>query len=328
MTGRSGIVVAALATMSAALIASGGALAQAWPTRTVNLVLPYAAGGPTDAVTRVLAQKLGESLGQTVVVENVPGANTMVGAERVARANADGHALLVASVTTLSINPFLYKAIRYKVGDFAPVSMMVKTPFTMTVNKNLPPQTLREFIAYAKERPGKVFHGMNPGRGNTNERLGEMLNLAADIKTVPVPYKGLGAALTAVIAGEIQYMFDSINTTVGAVKAGTVRVLAHTGDKRSPALPDVPTFAEAGFPGMTANFWYGVVTPAATPRPAIERLNAAIIAAFRADDVRARIEGVGLTSDAGTPEAFSAVVQRDAEIWGSVIKRIGLQLDL
>lgn len=325
MARGSGIFIAAT---SAALIASGSAFAQAWPSRTVNLVLPYAAGGPTDAVTRILAQKLGESLGQTVVVENAPGANTMVGTERVARATADGHTLLVASVTTLSINPFLYKAIRYKVGDFAPVSMMVKTPFTMTVNKNLPPQTLREFIAYAKERPGKVFHGMNPGRGNTNELLGEMLNLAADIKTVPVPYKGLGAALTAVIAGEIQYMFDSINTTVGAVKAGTVRVLAHTGDKRSPALPDVPTFAEAGFPGMTANFWYGVVAPAATPRPAIERLNAAIIAAFRADDVRARIEGVGLTSDAGTPEAFSAVVQRDAEIWGSVIKRIGLQLDL
>ena len=325
MTRGSGIFIAAT---SAALIASGGAFAQAWPSRTINMVLPYAAGGPTDAVTRILALKLGESLGQTVVVENVPGANTMVGTERVARATADGHTLLVASVTTLSINPFLYKAIRYKVGDFAPVSMMVKTPFTMTVNKNLPPQTLQEFITYAKTRPGQVFHGMNPGRGNTNELLGEMLNLAADIKTVPVPYKGLGAALTAVIAGEIQYMFDSINTTVGAVKAGTVRVLAHTGDRRSPALPDVPTFAEAGFPGMTANFWYGVVAPAATPRPVIERLNAAIIATFRADDVRARIEGVGLTSDAGSPEAFTAVYQRDADVWGGVIKRIGLQLDI
>ena len=303
-------------------------LAQNWPTKPITIVLPYAAGGPTDMVARMMSQKMGEALGQPVLIENAPGANTMVGAERVARAAPDGNTLLIASVTTVGLNPALYKKIRYKVSDFEPISMIAKTPFTMIVSPKVPAQNLKEFVAYVKAHPGQVFHGVNPGRGNTNELLGEVFNSAAGVKVIPVPYKGLGPALTAVIAGEIQFIFDSINTSIGPHKAGRARIIAISSEKRSPSLPEVATFAEQGFPEMTSAFWYGLVAPAGTPKHITERLNAALSASLKSDDVRARLAPTGLSAEPSTPQEMAALIRRDAEFWGKIIRSLGIELDL
>jgi tripartite-type tricarboxylate transporter receptor subunit TctC len=318
--------------LSAAALALGvvltPAFAQGWNSKPITIVLPYAAGGPTDMVARLMSQKMGEALGQTVLIENVPGANTMVGAERVARAAPDGNTLLIASVTTVSINPSLYKKIRYKAEDFEPVSMIAKSPFTMTVSPAVPAQNLKEFVAYAKAKPGQVFHGVNPGRGNTNELLGELLNSAAGVKIVPVPYKGLGPALTAVMSGEIQFIFDSINTSMAPHKSGRARIIAISSDKRSPALPEVATFEEQGFPGMTSYFWYGLVAPAGTPRPITERLNAALTSSLKSDEVRARLAPTGLSAEPSAPQEMAELIKRDSEFWGKIIRSLGLELDL
>ena len=277
-------------------------------------------------MVRQIAQKMTDSLGKPVLVENAPGGNTMIAAERTAKAAPDGYTLLIASLTTLSLNPQIYKTVRYKVEDFAPISMMARTPYTLSITPTLPIQNVQEFIAFAKARPGQVFNGTT-GRGASNHLLGEMFNLAAGIKTVDVPYKGSGPALTDVMGGQIHMLYDGIATAVPTHKSGRVRVLAVTSEQRSAALPDVPTFAELGYPDMTAYFWFGLVAPAGTPRPVVDRLNEAVKTAFAAEDVKVRLAADGLAGSPGTPEALSAVIKRDAEVWGKAIKAISLSLD-
>ncbi|MBN9410043.1 MAG: tripartite tricarboxylate transporter substrate binding protein [Burkholderiales bacterium] len=302
------------------------ALAQAWPSRPITIINPYAAGGPTDIVARMLAQRLSESLGQPVVVSNAPGASTMIGAEKAARSPADGYTLFIGSVTTFSNNPLMYKKIRYKVEDFAPISMIARTPYTMTVAPNLPTKDFAEFVAYARQRPGKVFNATT-GIGATNQLLGQMLNSEAGIQLADVAYKGSGPALLDVMGGQVDLTFDGINTSAQALKAGKVRVLAVTSEKRSSAMPDVPTFAELGYPKMNASFWYGMFAPTGTPQPIIERLNREIGAALRAEDIRNRLVTDGLTVEPSTPQALSATITRDSQLWGPVIKALGIELE-
>ena len=318
----------ALAGICSTVLACAASLAQAqaWPAKPMAMLLPYAAGGPTDIVVRQIAQKMTDSLGKPVLVENAPGGNTMIAAERTAKAAPDGYTLLIASLTTLSLNPQIYKTVRYKVEDFAPISMMARTPYTLSITPTLPIQNVQEFIAFAKARPGQVFNGTT-GRGASNHLLGEMFNLAAGIKTVDVPYKGSGPALTDVMGGQIHMLYDGIATAVPTHKSGRVRVLAVTSEQRSAALPDVPTFAELGYPDMTAYFWFGLVATAGTPRPVVDRLNEAVRTAFAAEDVKVRLAADGLAGSPGTPEALSAVIKRDAEVWGKAIKAISLSLD-
>lgn len=302
------------------------AQAQAWPSRPITIINPYAAGGPTDIVARMLAQRLSESLGQPVVVSNAPGASTMIGAEKAARSPADGYTLFIGSVTTFSNNPLMYKKIRYKVEDFAPISMIARTPYTMTVAPNLPTKDFAEFVAYARQRPGKVFNATT-GIGATNQLLGQMLNSEAGIQLADVAYKGSGPALLDVMGGQVDLTFDGINTSAQALKAGKVRVLAVTSEKRSSAMPDVPTFAELGYPKMNASFWYGMFAPTGTPQPIIERLNREIGAALRAEDIRNRLVTDGLTVEPSTPQALSATITRDSQLWGPVIKALGIELE-
>ena len=318
------LMLAGLATLCAA--ATPLASAQAWPSRPITIVMPYAAGGPTDIVARLLAQRMTESLGQPVVVSNAPGASTMIGAEKAARAPADGYTLFIGSVTTFSNNPLMYRKIRYKVEDFAPISMIARTPYTMTVAPNLPTKDFAEFVAYAKQRPGKVFNATT-GIGATNQLLGQMLNNEAGIQLADVAYKGSGPALLDVMGGQVDLTFDGINTSAQALKAGKVRVLAVTSDKRSPAMPDVPTFAELGYPKMNASFWYGMFAPAGTPAAIIERLNHEIGAALRAEDIRNRLISDGLAVEPSTPQSLGATITRDAQLWGPVIKALNIELD-
>jgi tripartite-type tricarboxylate transporter receptor subunit TctC len=308
------------------LVASPSALGQSWPARPITIIMPYAAGGPTDLVARLLAQKMSDSMGQPVVVSNVPGGSTMIGAERVARAAPDGYTLFVGSVTTFSNNPMMYRNIRYRVEDFAPISMIARTPYTMTISPGLAPRTLQEFIAYARQRPGQVFNATT-GTGATNQLLGHLLGTEAGIRMVDVPYKGAGPALIDVMGGQVHLLFDGINTSAQALKAGKVRVLAVTSEKRSAAMPNVPTFAELGFPKMTSSFWYGLFAPAGTPAPIIERLNAELTSALRAPDVQARLSGDGLTLDPGTPQELANTITRESQLWGPIIKSLGISLE-
>ena len=314
--------VIAVACAAAAPLAT----AQAWPTRPITIVMPYAAGGPTDIVARLLAQRMGEAMGQPVVVTNAPGASTMIGAERVARSPADGYTLFVGSVTTFSNNPLMYRKIRYKVEDFTPISMIARTPYTLTVSPNMPVKNFAEFISWAKQRPDKVFNATT-GIGASNQLLGQMLNNEAGIKMTDVPYKGSGPALIDVMGGQADLLFDGINTSAQALKSGKVRVLAVTSDKRSAAMPDVPTFAELGYPNMTASFWYGLFAPAGTPPAVVDRLNKEVHAALRSDDIRARLVSDGLTIEPGTPQSLAATIAYDAKVWGPVIKALNIELD-
>ena len=324
---RRTLIPAALALLATlGITAAPTASAQAWPSRPITIVMPYSAGGPTDLVTRMLAQRMTESLGQPVIVSNAPGASTMIGAERVARAPADGYTLFIGSVTTFSNNPAMYRKIRYKVEDFAPISMIARTPYTMTVSPTLPVKTLAEFISYAKQRPSRVFNATT-GVGATNQLLGHLLSTETGIKLTDVPYKGAGPALIDVMGSQVDLLFDGINTSAQALKAGKVRVLAVTSDKRSQAMPDVPTFAELGFANMTSSFWYGMFAPAGTPSAVIDRLNTEVNAALRAEDIRARLVSDGLSVEPGTAQSLAAPINRDAQLWGPIIKSLAIELD-
>lgn len=318
------LIAMGLATLSAAWLPA--AQAQAWPSRPITIVMPYASGGPTDIVARLLAQRMSESLGQPVVVSNAPGASTMIGAEKAARSPADGYTLFIGSVTTFSNNPLMYRKIRYKVDDFTPISMIARTPYTLTVSPTMPVTDFAGFVAYAKQRPGKVFNATT-GIGATNQLLGQMLNNEAGIQMADVAYKGSGPALLDVMGGQVDLTFDGINTSAQALKAGKVKVLAITSDKRSPAMPDVPTFAELGYPKMNASFWYGLFAPAGTPPAIIERLNREVAAALRADDIRNRLVSDGLSVEPSTPQSLSDTIAGDARLWGPVIKALGIELD-
>ncbi len=312
--------------LALAALTTGAAAQEPWPSRPVTIVMPYAAGGPTDLVMRMLAQKMGDALGQPFLVVNAPGGSTMVGAERAARAAPDGYTLFIGSVTTFSNNPLMYRNIRYKVEDFAPVAMIARTPYTLTVAPNVPAKDFAEFIAYARQNQGKVFNATT-GVGATNQLLGQMLNKEAGIRLVDVPYKGSGPALQDVMAGQVHLTFDGIKTSVPVHKAGKARVLAVTSEKRSAALPDVPTFAELGFPNLTAAFWFGMFAPAGTPPAVIDKLNTHLNAALASREIRARLTDDGLTIDGGTPQQLAATIVRDAQVWGPIIKALGIQLD-
>ena len=311
---------------AAAAFTASATFAQTWPTKPITVVMPYAAGGPTDLVTRKVAQRMSESIGQPVIVVNAPGASTMIGAERVARAPSDGYTLLVGSVTTFSNNPLMYKNIRYKIEDFVPISMMAYTPYTLSINPALPIKSFAQFVEYAKSHSGKMFNATT-GVGATNQLLSQILGNELGVKFVEVPYKGSGPALVDVMGGQVDMTYDGIATSVQPHRTGKVRVIAVTSEKRSTALPDVPTFAELGYPKMTAAFWYGLFAPTGTPSAIIEKLNVELNAALRADDIRSQLEGTGLTVDPGTPQVLAATIRRDAQAWGPIIKSLGIELE-
>jgi tripartite-type tricarboxylate transporter receptor subunit TctC len=322
-------VLRAVFPVACAIAINGGLPVRAedtWPTKPITIISPYAPGGPLDLAGRPLAKKLSELLGQSVIVENVGGASTMIGAERAANAAADGHTLFMGAVTTFSINPQFYGKIRYKVSDFEPISMIAKLNHVLMVTPSFPAQTFNEFVENVRKRPGEVFFA-TAGKATTNHLLGELLNTMADIQMVDVAYKGTGPSITDVINGRVPVTFQGINTAIHMHRSGQLRALAVTSEKRSPALPETPSFAELGFPGMTTYFWFGLFAPAGTPKPIIQRLNEKLHEALQAEDIRSRLLGDGLVPDPGTPEQLAAAIQADAKVWEGVIKASGLKPD-
>ena len=325
------LLFSAFAVSSASLafiaLSAPQAHAQAYPSKTIRFVVPYPAGGPLDTVARLLGAKVGESVGQPVVVENKPGAGGNIGADIVAKSPADGYTILMGAVATHAINPSLYKSIPYDpIRDFAPVTQVASTPNVLVVNPGVPAKDVKELIAYAKANPGKLSFGSG-SIGSAGHLAGELFKATAGVDMVHVPYKGAAPAMQDLIGGRIQLMFDNLASSLGQVKAGKVRALAVTTAKRSPLAPDLPTIAETGVPGFDISTWFGIFAPAGTPKPALDRLHAEFAKALAAADVRDRMTSMGAEPVGNTPDEFAAFVRSEGEKYSKVIRASGAKVD-
>jgi len=317
-----GLVSAAVA------LAPQWAAAEGYPDKPIRFVVPYAAGGTTDLLSRAIAQKLSEALGQGVVPDNRPGAGGNVGAEIVAKSPPDGYTMLMAPVSPMAINVTLYgsKLTFNPEKDFAPVTLVAKVPLVVVVNPSVPAKTLLELIALAKAKPGQLNYG-SAGNGSSNHLVGEMLKTAAGIDMVHIPYRGGGPGMMALVAGQIEVLIGQVPTVTPMVNAGRLRALAVSGARRSPALPEVPTMAEAGLPGFDATAWYSIVVPAGTPKPIISRLNAELVKILKSPDIRARLVSEGAEVETSTPEELGAFVHTEIQKWSKAVKESGTKID-
>ena len=315
----------AAAFLLAALVA--GAQAQNYPTRPIRFIVPIAAGGGADLVARVIAERLSRNLGQQVVVENRAGGGTVIGAELVARSPADGYTWLLGTATSHAINASLVKKLPYDpVKDFSPIALVAVLPQIIVIHPALPAANLTDFIALAKKRPGEILFG-SPGNGSNNQLGAEMLNIVAGIKTLHVPYKGAGPAITDLLAGHLQFMFTTIPPALPQVKAGRLRALAVAGAKRSALLPELPTTAEQGARGVEAASWNGILLPAGAPRDIITRLHAEIGVVMKQPEVIERLAGAGVEAAMMSPEEFAAYIESETARYAKVVKSSGARVD-
>ena len=316
-------IQAACALLAGAL--SAVALAQPYPAKPIRLVVPLAPGGGGDLVARMLAQKISEPLGQTVVVENRPGGSTIIGTEIVARAQPDGYTLVMAT-SSHGINPSLYKLPFDPVKDFTGVSFFATSPMMLTLHPSVPAKTVRELIAVAKANPGKLNFGSS-GTASIVHLGGELFNLSAGIKTVHIPYKGTGPALIDLLAGQIAMMFASPVPTIPHVKSGRLRAIAMASLQRSPAMPELPTVAESGFPGFEAATFFVVLGPANLPAPVVTRLNSVMTNAAQLPDVKERLASEGAVIVGGTPQQAIGHIESEIARWAQVVKAAGIKAD-
>ena len=316
-----------LAMAAASALALGtAAQAQEFPDRPVTLVVPFAAGGSTDVVARIIGQKMADDLGQQVVVENVAGAGGNLGADRVARAEADGYTILMGTVATHALNPLILKTKPYDPEkDFAPVSLLVLVPNVLVVNPELPAKNVAELVALLKAAPEQYSYASS-GNGTPLHLSGELFKKMAGVSIQHVPYKGAGPALNDVIGNQVPIMFDNLPSSSGHIKSGTLRALAVTTKERAPSFPDVPTIAET-VPGYETYTWNALFAPAGTPKEAIDRLNAAAKKALADPTVAEKMKDFSATIVASTPEELATHVTAELAKWGPVVKDANVQLD-
>ncbi|WP_428426178.1 Bug family tripartite tricarboxylate transporter substrate binding protein [Pararhizobium sp.] len=317
----------ALAMVAASALALGtAAQAQEFPDRPVTLVVPFAAGGSTDVVARIIGQKMSDDLGQQVVVENVAGAGGNLGADRVARAEPDGYTILMGTVATHALNPLILKTKPYDPEkDFAPVSLLVLVPNVLVVNPELPAKNVAELVALLKAEPEKYSYASS-GNGTPLHLSGELFKKMAGVSMQHVPYKGSGPALNDVIGNQVPIMFDNLPSSSGHIKSGTLRALAVTTKERASSFPDVPTIAET-IPGYETYTWNALFAPAGTPKEAIDRLNAAAKKALADPTVAEKMKDFSATIVASTPEDLATHVTAELAKWGPVVKDANVQLD-
>lgn len=317
----------AAAAMLAALWAGGlhPAAAQNYPTRPIHLIVPFPPGGPTDVVARILSNSVSPILGQTIVVDNRPGgASGTVGGKLVAAADPDGYTLLISQVGSLTIAPSLYKLDFDPLKDFAPVAIVAQSPQILTINPAVPAQSLAEFLAYARNNPGKINFA-SAGVGTQPHLLGELLQIVGNVKMVHVPYRGSAPAITDILAGEVQMMFDSPSVLLPHIEAGKLRALAVTSVSRIAQIPTVPTVAEAGYPQLAATLWTGLLAPAGTPQPIVEKLNAAINDGLKTPDAQESLHKLGVSTHAVTPQEFGAFMAAETHKWAQVVAKAGIK---
>jgi tripartite-type tricarboxylate transporter receptor subunit TctC len=301
------------------------ALAQSYPAKPIRFIVSFPPGGSSDLIARAIAPHMSARLGQPLVVENRPGAGGMIGVDAVAKAAPDGYTIGLAAAGELSSNISLYPKMPFHPEqDLAPVSTLAMIPFFLIAHPSQP-ATLKEVIAKARSAPGALSYG-HGGNGSTMHLSGELLNMLAAVKIQSVPYKGSGPVAADVLGGQVPLGVVDVPSAIAHVKAGKVRALAVTSKQRISAAPDVPTFEEAGVPGYEAIGWFGVVAPRATPRPVIERLNAAIRAALADPDIRSRALAAGTEPHTNTPEEFAAMIREETKKWAEVIKAGGIKL--
>lgn len=313
-----------LAAAALAVAAAFPAAAQNYPVRPIRFVVPFAPGGSTDTLARSIAIKMGESLGQQVVVDNRSGGNGNIGTEIVANAPPDGYTILLGYIANLAIGPHLYgnKLPFDPIKSFAPITLLAESPNILVAHPSVPVKTLKDLIAYAKANPNKLNFG-SASVASVGHLTGVMLNQMAGIDLQHVPYKGSGQAVVDVVGGQIQLMFSGMSSVMPHIKANRLRALAVTGDKRSQAAPDVPTIAESGFPGFAATAWYNVAGPAGTPKPIVTRLNQEVLKALALPDVKQRLESVGFELIGSTPEKLADYTRAELKKWEKVVKASG-----
>ena len=314
----------ALVALAAALLAPG-AIAQDYPNKPIRLIVPFAPGGGSDFVGRLIGQKLGEQMGQSVVVENRPGAASLLGTELAARAAPDGYTLLLAD-SGFTINPAYYKNTKYDpLKDFDPISVVAQTPYVLVVNPGVPfAGSLKDYIAAAKAQPGTINIG-SAGNGSGTHFSGELFKLRAGLNLVHVPYKSAGASVADVVGGQIQSSMSSPPGALPLVKAGKLRILAVAAAKRTPLLPEVPTFAENGVPGVEVTNWYALMSVGGTPQAVIRRLHEEIQRAVAAPEVRERLAAGALEPAPNTPEEFRRMIAAELQRWAQVMQQAGIK---
>ncbi len=322
-TFRRGLIAAA----AACALLPGPAAAQAFPSKPITIIVPFAAGGTTDILARIIAQGMGAELGQSVVVDNRAGAGGNIGGQVAARAPADGYTLFMGTVGTHAINAALYKKMPFDpIKDFAPLTRVANVPNLLVANPAQPFKTVQELIAYAKANPGKINFGSS-GSGSSIHLSGELFKSMAKVDMQHVPYKGSAPAVTDLLGNQIAIMFDNMPSAIQHVRSGKLRAIAVTTAKRSPELPDVPTIAESGVPGYEATSWFGMFAPAATPAPVVAQLNATIVKVLAQPDIRKKLAEQGAEAAGETPAQFADFIQKESVKWGRVVKESGASVD-
>ncbi len=317
---------ALIIALAGAIGAAGPARAEDYPTRLITIIVPQPPGGGTDIISRIVADRLSQDLGQAVIVENRTGAGTVVGTEAAAKANPDGYTLVTGLTASMGVSPSLFAHLPYDpIRDFTPVAMLADYPFAVVVNKDFPAHSIQELIALAKARPGEINYA-SAGNGTGQHLSAELFKMLAGVDLKHVPYRGAAAAYADVLSGQVPVFFDNLASALGQIQSGSVRALAVTGKERAPLLPDVPTVAESGVPDYVNYVWFGLWAPKKTPQPIIDKLHAAVEKALADPAVAARI-----AATAGAPSKMPLAdiepfVKAEIGKWGEVVKRAGIQV--
>ena len=316
----------ALLAAGALLALCGGAAAQSYPNRPIHVIVPFPAGQASDTIMRVVGDRLAKSLGQPVIVDNKPGAGGNLGTDQGAKAPPDGYTLTVATAA-LPISKNVYRKLPFDpVQDFAPITLMTITPLVLVARPDLPAKNVGELVEQAKKNPGKMTFASS-GTGTSHQLSGELFKTLAGIDLLHVPYKGSPPAHVDLMAGTVDIMFDNIVPVTPQIKQGKLKALAVTTKTRAPSLPDVPTMSEAGFPNFEAVAWFGLLAPAGTPRPIIDRLNKETVAILNAPDIKERLAGLGATTVGDTPAEFARFIKSEIDKWAPVVKRAHIELE-
>jgi len=315
------IAVAVLATFAA------GAFAQGWPTKSVRFIVPYPPGGTSDILARTIGQKLGDALGQTIVVENKPGANGNVGAEMVTKAAPDGYTFLLADIGAIAISPSVYPTLPFDpVKDFAPVTMVAYSPHILAVNPSVTALSVQDLVALAKSKPGKLNYAAS-STGSAPHLAGVEFASRAGIDWAYIPYKGGAQAITDVVGGQADVLFNGMLATYPHVKSGKLRILAVSSAKRMASIPDVPTVAESGYPGFETGSWQGILAPPGTPREIVAKLGAEVDKILATPEMKEKLAAQGAEVRAMTPAEFGAFIAREKERWAKVVKAAGIKAE-
>jgi tripartite-type tricarboxylate transporter receptor subunit TctC len=322
------IILAAGVVAGLVTLAAGSATAQTYPSRPVKIIVPFAPGGPTEFIIRLTADRLTAMLGQPFVIENRPGgAGGTVGAKSVASADADGYTLLFSSPGPLVTAAAVYKNLDYDpIKSFAPIAMLIYAPQMVVVHPSVPAHSLPELVDYAKRNPGKITFGSS-GYGTQPHMLGEMLKLAAGINIIHVPYRGAGQSVADLLAGQVQMIFETTAILLPHVESGKLRALAVASAARSPLLADVPTTAESGYPKLVASFWSGLLAPAGTPAPVVDKLNAAVNEILKSKEAQTGLARLSAEAKIGSPQDFAAFIAAETPRWAAIANETGIKVD-